>query len=381
MAPQTLAGRQIAAVPLNVATYLEPNWAGHPSVRFLDPVQREYLPFDPSTSVPVTADSAAIFLGDRPSAAQRISTMYPGAARTVTVLPRTDRPFGYGFILSPEVVRSTRGVAAAYQGSAGVVERREPMLAFEYPAGAPMAAPFAASWSASLSVPTYATYRLRLDGPQTLALTLDGVDVLSGGAETSVRLARGLHALRLTGSDLGSQPVRLLWAAPNEELRPIPANLLNVHPVETEGLLGRVYPGEQPAGDPVVEQIDPNVDLRVHLLPAPRPYTLEWRGSIRIERDDRYRFGLSSLGPSTLWLDGTDVAHKGVDAGLVDGDIELRRGWHELRIRFVDVTDFSYVTAFWQPPGAERSPIPPSALRPWPPDRVAAARPEDADLP
>ena len=119
--------------------YLEPNWAGHPSVRFLDPGQHELrCRSTPGSSLPVTDDSAAIFIGDRPSAAQRIATFYPGAERTVTVLPRTDRVFGYGFVLSPEVVQSTRGVAARYQGAGGVVERREPALAFDFPAGAPM---------------------------------------------------------------------------------------------------------------------------------------------------------------------------------------------------------------------------------------------------
>jgi hypothetical protein len=382
MAPQTLAGHQIASVPPGVPTYLEPNWAGHPSVRFLDPVQRDYLPFDPGTSVPVTTDSAAIFIGDRPGAAQRIAAFHPGAERTVTVLPRTDRVFGYGFRLSPEVVQAARGVAARYQGQGGVVERREPGLAFDFPASAPMLGPFAATWTASLSVPAYATYRMRLDGPASLTLTMDGLDLLTGGDETSVRLARGLHALRLAGTDLGARPIALLWAAPNEDLHPVPANLLNVHPVETDGLLGRVYRGDQPpAGEPVVEQIDPNVELRVHLLPAPRPYTLEWSGAIRIDRDGRHRFGLNSLGASTLWLDGAEIARKGVDAGLVAGEVDLGRGWHGIRIRFVDVTDFSYVTAYWQPPGSDLTPIPPSALRPWPPDRVSAARPEDADLP
>lgn len=379
MAPQTAAGRQVAGQPADTTVYLEPNWAGHPSVRFLDPIQRDYVPFDPGASVPVTADSAAIMIGERAGAASRIARIYPGAARTVTVLPRTDRAFGYGFVLSPDTIRSTRGVLARYEGSGGVVERREASLSFDVPTGAPMATPFAGTWTSNLSVPTFAAYRLRLDGPASLTLTLDGIDVVRGGAEATVRLARGLHALRLTGSELGGQPIRLLWAAPNEELRPIPANLLNVHPVETEGLLGRVFRGREPTGDPVVEQIDPSVELRVHLLPSPRPYTLEWSGSLRVDRDGHYRFGLSSLGPSTLWLDGAEIVRKGVDAGQVDGEVELRRGWHEVRIRFVDVTDFSYVTASWQPPGAAREPIPPTVLRPWPPDRVRSARPEDAD--
>jgi hypothetical protein len=44
----------------------------------------------------------------------------------------------------------------------------------------------------------------------------------------------------------------------------------------------------------------------------------------------------------------------------------------------VDTVDVSYITALWQPPGGERRPISPSVLRPWPVERVPAARPEDA---
>jgi hypothetical protein len=329
----------------------------------------------------VTADSAAIFIAERPGLAERIAALYPTAARTFTRVPENGRPAGYGFILPREVVRSTRGVEARYQGPASTVERRETTLSANWPEGAPLASPFSAVWTATLTVPTWQPYRLRLEGPPSLVLTLDGTEAVRGGAETTVRLARGNHQVRLVGGELGGQPIRVLWAAPNEELRPIPANLLNSAPAETNGLVGRVYAGPQPAGEPLAEQVDPSVELKVHLLPTQRPYTREWSGAIRAERDGQYRFSLSSLGASAIWLDGNQVTRKDVPEGMVEGVVDLRRGWHDIRVRFVDTVDFSYVTAFWQPPGGDREPISPSALRPWPTDRVRSARPEDAISP
>jgi hypothetical protein len=379
MAPQTAAGRQVAALPMEMPAYLEPNWFDHPSVRFLDAGPHRYVPFDPATSLPVPTDSGAIFIGERPAIAQEIARIYPGAVRTLTTYPGTTRPGGYGFILPPEVVRSTRGVLARYQGPSGPVQRRETGFGQAGQQGKPVAAPFSATWTASLAVPSFATYRLRLEGPPSLVLTLDGLEAVRGGAESSVPLARGLHAVRLAGSDLGGQPIRLLWAAPNEDFHPIPEQLFNVSPVETVGLLGKVSRGTEPAGDPVQAQVDPTVELHVHLLPAPRPYTLEWSGALRAEQAGRHRFSLTSLGASTIWLDGKEVARKGVDDGTVDGEVDLTRGWHDIRIRFVDSIDFGHIEAFWQPPGGAREPLPPTALRPWPADRVQAARPEDAD--
>jgi hexosaminidase len=183
------------------------------------------------------------------------------------------------------------------------------------------------------------------------------------------------------GSNLGREPIGLLWAPPKEEPKPVSLALPNTTPVDPVGLLGRVYQGTEPASDPVVEQVDPNFELRVHVLPTGRPYTLEWTGALRADRDGRYGFSLTSLGASTLWIDGAELARKDVAEGLAESAVELRRGWHDIRIRFVDTVGFSHVTAFWQPPGAQREPIPPSALRPWPADRVQLARPEDANLP
>lgn len=378
---QTEAGRQIALLPPSMRIYLEPSWVNYPSILFLVPGERQYAPFDPATNLPITDDAAAVFIADRPAVAERIASLYPAAERTETRVSGTGAVAVYGFVLGPTVLQSNRGVEVVYQGAGGTATRREPAIDLDWPGGAPIAAPFDATWTTTLTVPTYGAYRVRLEGPPTLVLTLDGVELLRGGGEGLLRLPKGNHALRLAGSGLGDESVRLLWAALNEPLRPLPSRLLHVSPVETSGLLGRVYRGAEPSGDPVVEQVDPNVDLRVHFLPAPRPYTIEWTGAIRIARAGEYRFAVGSVGTSAIWIDGQQIAANSVPNGFADGAIDLSVGWHDIRVRFVDTVNFSAVTAFWQPPGGMREAIPTSVLRPWPAHRVVAARPEDGDIP
>jgi streptogramin lyase len=287
---------------------------------------------------------------------------------------------GYGFVLTPEVLGLHRGVAAHYQSPAGVVDRQEPTLDLDWPSGLPLPAPFDASFTATLTVPAFGQYQLALDGPPSLTLTLDGVDVLTGGKAGVLPLARGNHVLRLIGTGLGAEPVRLRWAAQPAALQPIESRFLNVAPVQTTGLLARLYDGEAPSGEPRIQQVDPNVNLQVHLLPLPRPYTIEWSGSIRVEKDGFYRFGVGDVGVFALWIDDVLLGET-VGNGFAGGDVDLAPGWHDIKIRFIDRGSFASVTAYWQVPGRSREIIPTSVLRPWPSTRVAAARPEDGDLP
>jgi sugar lactone lactonase YvrE len=379
--PQTDASRQAAALPADMKVYLEPSWVGHPSVRFVDPSTRQYAPFEPSLQLPIVDSQAAIFIGERPNVAERIAALYPAAIRSYTRVPSNGNTVGYGFIVPAAVVQETRGVVARYQGPLGTVERREQALSQSWPDGAPVAAPFEAAWSTTLTVPGFNTYRLRLEGPPSAVLTLDGVELLRGGEEGEIKLARGNHALRIAGTKLGREPLRLLWGAGTEALRPLPGNLLNAPPVEATGLLARIYRGEDLTADPITEQVDPNVELVVHTLPTGRPYTQEWTGALRAEKGGRYRLGVSSLGVAAIWINDQQIAVNTTPGGSADGEVTLSRGWHDIRIRFVDTLGFSFVTAFWQPPDGPRAVIPSSVLRPWPAYRVVAARPQDADLP
>jgi hypothetical protein len=376
---QTAAGREIARLPGVMTVYLEPSWMVHPSIRFLDGRPHQYLPFDPGTNFPVTDVEAAIFIADRPLLAEQIATAYPTARHAVFRMPNGVSIGGHGFVLPSEVLQASRGVAARYQGPAGTVERVESSLDLDWKSGPPLPAPFDATFVATLAVPTHDQYQLVLQGPSTLTLTLDGVDILAGGESGVLPLARGKHQLRLSGSGLGDEPIRLLWAPQPSPPQPIANHFLYVAPIETTGLLARLYPGDAPTGQPRIRQVDPNVNLQVHLLPLPRPYTVEWSGAIRIEQPGLYRFSVGDIGAFSLWVDEV-LLGESVANGFAYGEIDLTPGWHDIQIRFVDRGNFASVTAYWQPPGRPREIIPTGVLRPWPAARVAAARPEDADI-
>jgi Dolichyl-phosphate-mannose-protein mannosyltransferase/PA14 domain len=378
--PQTLAGRQIALLPTVMPVYLEPSWMGHPSIRFLDGRPHQYRPFDPSANLPVTDAEAAIFIADRPPLVEQLDTLYPTAQRTAFQMPNGVSVGGYGYVLPADVLQASRGVAAQYWSPAGTVERREAALDFDWTSAPPLPAPFDATFTATLAVPTDDQYQLVLEGPPTLTLTLDGVDIMAGGERGVLPLARGKHLLRLTGIGLGQEPVRLLWAPQPRPPQPIASHFLYVAPVETTGLLARLYPGERPAGEPRIRQVDPNINVQVHLLPLPRPYTVEWSGAIRIEQPGLYRFSVGDFGAFSLWIDDVLLAESD-GRWFANGEVDLDAGWHDIVVRFVDRANFAAATAYWQPPGRPREIIPTSVLRPWPAARVAAARPEDANMP
>ena len=377
--PQTAAGRLIAGLPRTTTVYLEPSWTVHPSIRFLDPRPHQYLPFDPAANLPVTDAEATIVIADRPPIVEQLETLYPTARHDSFWMPNGVQVGGHGFVLPPEAIGASRGVAARYTSPAGTVERREAALDFDWAADSPLPAPFDATFTATLAVPVYEQYQLVLQGPSTLTLTLDGVDILSGGESGVIPLARGRHLLRLNGTGLGQEPVRLLWGRQPSPPEVVSGRFLYLAPVETTGLLARLYQGESTAGLPRIRQVDPNINYEVHFLPLPRPYTVEWSGAIRIEQPGLYRFAVGDVGTFALWIDDVLLAES-VGRGMAFGEIDLETGWHDIQIRFLDNSNFAAVTAYWQPPGRPREIIPTGVLRPWPASRVASARPEDADI-
>ena len=110
---------------------------------------------------------------------------------------------GYGFVLPEAALQASRGVAAHYEAGSRVIDRREQSLDLDWRSAPPVPAPFSATVTAMLTVPSYGEYQLSLEGPPTVALTLDGTEILKGGAAGTLRLARGNHALILKGTQLG----------------------------------------------------------------------------------------------------------------------------------------------------------------------------------
>jgi hypothetical protein len=280
--PQTEAGRLINTVPAGWRVYVDPVFAGYPSMSFTIEQERELIPFDASAHLPIGDGGAAIFLSDRqPTLVTRIASLYPNAQRRALEVPEGGHIGLHSFWLTPMDVQGAQGVTARYGSGADAVERVEAAVDFPWPARTPLSPPFETNLYSTLAVRTYGPYRFRLDGPPDAWVELDGERLVAGGREAQVVLARGTHALRVEVPSGGEAPLRLLWAPPGGALAIVPPNALYALPMRTTGLLARLYRGSGATGEPAMQQLDPAVELRVHQLPLPRPYTIEWVGAIR----------------------------------------------------------------------------------------------------
>jgi len=245
------------------------------------------------------------------------------------------------------------------------------------------------SLESTLSVREYGPYWLGLEGPSDATLALDGEPLLRGGGQIQRTLARGAHAIRVEAPTAGLAPLRFVWAPPRASaLQPVPSNALYIPPIRPAGLWGRFFQGNEPVGQPALEQIDPVAELVAGTAPLPRPYTIEWVGSVRADRDGTYAFGTRGVvsraagvgeqqphTSSAVWIDGRQLVDNPGASGHVEGSVELRRGWHDIAVRVLDGDGLSWISLLWQPPGEPLSVVPTDALRPWSAERASRQEP------
>ena len=68
--------------------------------------------------------------------------------------------------------------------------------------------------------------------------------------------------------------------------------------------------------------------------------------------------GLISIDKSWLYIDNQLVVDNGHATNqYLEGGIELTEGLHDIRVRYTDETDHTFIKVFWVPPGRDREPI------------------------
>jgi hypothetical protein len=134
--------------------------------------------------------------------------------------------------------------------------------------------------------------------------------------------------------------------------------------VSGNGLLGRYFANGAWEAPAALARIDPMLSLYFHVIPLPRPYTVEWSGKIAIPADGFYSFGLESIDESQLWIDEQPVVAATEHNVYAEGMVELAAGLHDIRIRYADRTDHSHINFYWTPPGGSRQVVPPEVLFP-----------------
>jgi streptogramin lyase len=143
-----------------------------------------------------------------------------------------------------------------------------------------------------------------------------------------------------------------------------PSSVFYVAPVSGNGLLGRYFANDAWREPETLARIDPMLSLYFHVIPLPRPYTVEWSGKIAIPVSGVYAFGLESIDESQLWIDEQPVVAATTPNSYAEGAVELEQGLHDIRLRYADHSDHSHINFYWMPPGGERQVVPPEVLFP-----------------
>lgn len=259
----------------------------------------------------------------------------------------------YEVILAPDDFRAISGVTAHYFAGSDVegqaaTEEMLPQASVDWTQAPPLSGPFTAELRSTLYAPKYGPYRFSLHGGSGAVLWIDEFQV----GEEPLTLARGNHALRLQvpGSD---NKVELWWQLPGtEQEEPLSGAYLFRPPVTNSGLLGAYYPTPDWSGEPAFTQIDPEIAFYFHIIPLPRPYTVEWRGKLFAPLAGEYRFALHSVDGSQLFLDDALVVDNPQGRTRIENTTSLTEGWHDIRVRFSDQTSATQIYLYWAPPDA-----------------------------
>jgi hypothetical protein len=207
--------------------------------------------------------------------------------------------------------------------------------------------PFLADLQSTLYIGNYGEYRFSMQGGRGSTLWIDEFMV----GHEPITLARGNHALRLQVPS-SVRKAELWWQPPGAaQAEPLPDAHLFRQPVTNNGLLGAYYPSPDWSGAPAFMQVDPQIAFYFHIIPLPRPYTVEWTGKIFAPTEGDYHFALNSVDGSQLILNERVVVDNPNGRTTVEGVTFLTEGWHDIRVRFSDETSATQIYLYWMPPG------------------------------
>ncbi len=385
--PETIVGKKMAALEPNYIYFTSPFLTNHPSIRFLAPQVKDQRRLTLPDALPIRESPAqpiALFIHpDDEWIFKEAQRLYPNAQFEIASQEVPGGPPVIYFVnLQPQDLASIQGLELRYRPtdeSKAVLfpheARRVQNINVTWPDDVPAMfkenqLPFLGEWQGVLYVSTYGPHSFRLLTPAHSSLEIDGNIMLEGQGEliTGFSLAQGNHLISLKVDGISDQTkgqIALFWQPPAQSETLIPSWAFYVPPVSNHGLLGIFYANDHWEGQPVLERIDPFLDVYFHFTPLKRPYSAEWTGSLIAPQNGLYKLGLKAITEAQLSVDGQAVVATLSPNQLVEETLNLEAGLHKLSIRFLDNMDRSQIHLYWTAPSGVFEPIPSQNL--WPP--------------
>jgi PA14 domain/Dolichyl-phosphate-mannose-protein mannosyltransferase len=353
-----------------------------PSVQaaFLVPdLQATIRQFDPAGDLPYRGTGPGlVFLETEhdQALADEVARMYPDAIRQPVRPPGGGRAIVEGFRLEPDVLAGHRGVQATYRGADGATAMRTEVRPEFDPAlsTAPVALPATVNWQGGLQLDTTGEYSFRV--PSGFELRIDGEVVPAAGPGVRIRLVRGNHTLRQSGSIEPGTQARLEWRPPGGiQWQPVAAEMLFVHPTGGLGLQLALFSGLDTGSQPLEEYVDPVLSHFYHVSPLarvhldPKVWSAEWVGQLDAPEAGTYGFVLDHSQAAAVWIDNQQIlGNLSGPSDIHNSTLNLASGLHAIRVRFEKSMDGSpWINLYWTPPGGPPGSVPGSALFPPPP--------------
>jgi len=123
----------------------------------------------------------------------------------------------------------------------------------------------------------------------------------------------------------------------------------------------------------VFERLDTQIDFTEKTLPFPEgkaeSVSVRWTGYLVVERDGNYMIASEFDDIARAWIDGKFIIEGQAEHGAAEqqASVTLRKGFHEMKIEFVNSKGPAQISLSWDGPGFGRRPIAGDALStlPW----------------
>jgi PA14 domain len=210
---------------------------------------------------------------------------------------------------------------------------------------------------------------LRRIWPRPATSVPHGADVPA--RSVSARRRKGVAPAR------GLQPawgtLTLIAFAATVGLAPVVNGLTAPRGDDTRGLTGHYFSNRAWLGSPTKVRTDPEIDFdwwgKPPLLP---PFSVEWKGTILIDRAGAYLFHAETKDAVKLEIGGRTVFQLPSYEGVVTsvGSVDLSRGRHPITIRYTNQNGDARLRLSWTPPEGTTEIVPAGVFGPAPPPAI-----------
>jgi 4-amino-4-deoxy-L-arabinose transferase-like glycosyltransferase len=230
---------------------------------------------------------------------------------------------------------------------------------------------------AALQVPTSGRYQLKGAVSDSVQIAVDrDVVVGLGEARVDLSLAQGMHHLVIERCITGEEtPLALKWRKLGEGSDTTTSPISVFSPVAAPGGLTGEYRRGLARSAPIeFSRIDQSVAFYFHIIPLPRPFAIDWSGSLSVPVTGLYSIGTSSIDESTVTIDGKEYPTTPAGDNFHFHTVQLNAGLHSIKVAYDSVNGYGQAYLRWIRPDGVAEEIPADSLMPLPPSGSAVLK-------